>query len=79
MVGAVTYEENNWQMYQWMIENEDEEYELLKTFSKFLKSFPVQSSITETVLTSLIWKHAIRSTGFRLLLKACLLWIFIDS
>ena len=23
LVGAVTYEENNWQMYQWMIENED--------------------------------------------------------
>ena len=39
LVGAVTYEENNWQMYQWMIENEDEEYELLKTFSKFLEKF----------------------------------------
>ena len=39
LVGAVTYEENNWQMYLWMIENEDEEYELLKTFSKFLEKF----------------------------------------
>ena len=28
LIGAVAYEENNWQMYQWMIENEEEEPEL---------------------------------------------------
>ncbi len=39
LVGAVTYEENNWQMYEWMIENEEEEHELLKTFSGFLEKF----------------------------------------
>ena len=79
LVGAVTYEENNWQMYQWMIENEDEEYELLKTFSKFLEKFSCTIQYNGDSFDSLIWKHAIRSTGFRLLLKACLLWIFIDS
>ena len=25
LIGAVAYEGNNWQMYQWMIENEEEE------------------------------------------------------
>ena len=39
LIGAVAYEENNWQMYQWMIENEEEEPELLKTFSGFLQDF----------------------------------------
>lgn len=39
LIGAVAYEENNWQMYQWMIENEEEESELLKTFSEFLQDF----------------------------------------
>ena len=39
LIGAVAYEENNWQMYQWMIENEEEEPELLKTFSEFLQDF----------------------------------------
>ena len=39
LIGAVAYEENNWQMYQWMIENEEEEPELLKTFSEFLQNF----------------------------------------
>ena len=41
LIGAVAYEENNWQMYQWMIENEEEEPELLKTFSGFLMYDPV--------------------------------------
>lgn len=39
LIGAVAYEGENWQMYQWMIENELEEYELLKIFSKFLQNF----------------------------------------
>ena len=39
LIGAVAYEENNWQMYQWMIENEEEEPELLKTFSEFLQDY----------------------------------------
>lgn len=39
LIGAVAYEENNWQMYQWMIENKEEEPELLKTFSGFLQDF----------------------------------------
>ena len=39
LIGAVAYEGNNWQMYQWMIENEEEEPELLKAFAVFLQDF----------------------------------------
>lgn len=39
LIGAVVYEDETWQMYQWMGENSDEETELLKTFSDFLKHF----------------------------------------
>lgn len=39
LIGAVAYEEKNWQMYQWMAENEKEEPELLKIFSEFLQNF----------------------------------------
>ena len=35
LVGAVAYEEKNWQMYQWMIEDETEEPALLNKFSEF--------------------------------------------
>ena len=39
LIGAVAYEEETWQMYQWMAENPAEEPELLKTFSDFLKNY----------------------------------------
>ena len=39
LVGAVAYEEKNWQMYQWMIEDETEEPALLNIFSEFLQNF----------------------------------------
>ena len=39
LIGAVAYEEKDWQMYQWMAENEAEEPELLKIFSEFLHNF----------------------------------------
>ena len=39
LIGAVAYEGKTWQMYQWLGENSDEEQELLKTFSEFLKNF----------------------------------------
>lgn len=39
LIGAVAYEEKNWQMYQWMIKDEAEEHKLLKIFSEFLQKF----------------------------------------
>ena len=79
LIGAVAYEENNWQMYQWMIENEEEEPELLKTFSNSFRIFHVRSSITVTALTSLIWMRDIRSTDCLPLLQSCLLWTFTGN
>ena len=39
LIGAVAFEDETWQMYQWLGENSDDEPELLRTFSDFLKSF----------------------------------------
>ena len=39
LIGAVAYEDGIWQMYQWLGENSDDEPELLRTFSDFLKDF----------------------------------------
>ena len=37
MIGAIRYEENGWQMYQWLAPDFREEKQLLETFSQFLK------------------------------------------
>ena len=79
LIGAVAYEGNNWQMYQWMIENEEEEPELLKHLLYFFRIFHVRSSITVTALTSLIWMHDIRSTDSLPLLQSCLRWTFTGN
>lgn len=39
LIGAVVFEENNWQLYQWMCENEQEEALLLETFSTFAQDY----------------------------------------
>ncbi|MDO4337921.1 MAG: ribonuclease H-like domain-containing protein [Eubacteriales bacterium] len=37
LIGAVVYEENGWQLYQWLGEGQDEEADLLTAFSDFLQ------------------------------------------
>ncbi|MEQ2372185.1 ribonuclease H-like domain-containing protein [Blautia sp. CLA-JM-H16] len=39
LIGAVAFEDETWQMYQWLGENSGDEPELLRTFSDFLKGF----------------------------------------
>lgn len=39
LIGAVVYEENNWQLYQWLAENQQDEPILLKTFSDFARHY----------------------------------------
>lgn len=39
LIGAVVYEENRWQMYQWFASGEEEEKEILEAFSEFMKPF----------------------------------------
>ena len=36
LIGAVHYEKNQWMLYQWMAENEEEEAAVLQEFSVFL-------------------------------------------
>ncbi len=38
LIGAVIYEENAWQLYQWFAEHTDEEPDILREFSLFLAS-----------------------------------------
>ena len=37
LIGAVRYEENQWCLYQWMCENEDEEVVVLQKFCEFIQ------------------------------------------
>lgn len=37
LIGAVIYEENGWQLYQWLGEDQDEEADVLTAFSDFLQ------------------------------------------
>lgn len=39
LIGAAVYEENSWQLFQWMASDESEEKELLCAFSEFLKNY----------------------------------------
>ncbi|MDC7287203.1 ribonuclease H-like domain-containing protein [Blautia schinkii] len=39
LIGAIVFEEDNWQLHQWMCENEQEESLLLQTFSTFAQSY----------------------------------------
>ena len=39
LIGAAVYEDDNWQMYQWFADGEEEEREILKAFSEFMEPF----------------------------------------
>ena len=63
LIGAVRFEENQWMLYQWMGEDENEEVLVLQ---EFWKMWGIRYSIMEIVLTSLFWKNAIGNTKWTL-------------
>ena len=76
LIGAVRFEENQWMLYQWMGEDENEEALVLQEFASFLTN--ADCTIQEIDLTSLFWKNVIENTKWILHLKKFYPLIYIS-
>ena len=78
LIGAVRFEENQWMLYQWMGEDENEEVLVLQEFASFLTNADCTIQYNEIDLTSLFWKNVIENTKWILHLKKFYPLIYIS-
>ena len=78
LIGAVRFEENQWMLYQWMGEDENEEVLVLQEFASFLTNADCTIQYNGNRLTSLFWKNVIENTKWILHLKKFYPLIYIS-